>query len=309
MGELIANANNKIIDRDMLLEIFQAMYDELAKCKRIAEEEEEKNKPLQLQHQKWTLRFFSGDLRFTIHFKDNHSTNYDDYRDFLMVFKNQPFSIKYLNVNYTLSYNLPKEGGSGEHIYNSISLHASEDKFEVSSNLASGDQYMQEIYDLIMQKIASAPPKYDRVIQAKELISFKIGLAMGLVPAIILTTGSLFIPQMRGFYNQYFYLFPAFILLIGAVLGIFLGSARTAPSYAKLVPKKYGGWDSNTRKSYYTDDLQKLTETSDVLIGDKTDILTERKKIISDEERFSKIILPLLGVALVVTIIAFFVTR
>lgn len=309
-NELTVNAHNKIIDRDLLLEIIEAMHDELEKCSQIAKEEEAKNEPLQLQYQKWTLRYFKGSLRFSVFFKDNHDVTYDDYHTFLSVFKSRAFSIRHLIIDYTLSYNKPDEkNGYGEHMYNSINISATEDDFRVSSHMASGDKYMQEVYDLITQKIASAPPKYDHIIKAKELISLKIGFAMGLIPAIVVVTASAFIPQLHEFYNKFFFLFPALILLLALAFGFFLGSMKTSANYAKLVPKKYGGWDSNTHSSYYTDDLKKLTETSDILIGDKADHMLIRKKIAEDEKRFSKLILPFIGAAAIVSLIMFFVTR
>ena len=132
---------------------------------------------------------------------------------------------------------------------------------------------------------------------------------MGLIPAIVVVTASAFIPQLHEFYNKFFFLFPALILLLALAFGFFLGSMKTSANYVKLVPKKYGGWDSNTHSSYYTDDLKKLTETSDILIGDKADHMLIRKKIAEDEKRFSKLILPFIGAAAIVSLIMFFVTR
>ena len=82
MSEMSIQSRNKIISKDLLLEIFDAMHDEYEKCKQIAAEEKAKNEPFQLQYQKWTLHYFSGDLKFTVYYLDDHSVMYDNYQTF-----------------------------------------------------------------------------------------------------------------------------------------------------------------------------------------------------------------------------------
>ncbi len=301
---LQVSANNKIIDREMILEIIDAMRQELAKCEKIYEEEKAKNEPLKYEYQKWTLNHFDGKIKYTIFFMDNNSVTYDDYDHFITVFKNRVFSIRHLIIDYTISYNK-----DGKFIYNSLNLSATEDRFAVSSNFANGDTYMRDVYDLIAQKITAAPPKYDRIVKAKELINLKIGFAIGMIPAIVLITASAFIPQLHDFYKNFFYMFPILILLLAVVFGFFLGSTKTSGSYAKLVPQKYGGYDKRTQSSYYQDDIQKITETSEVLIGNNTNNNDERRHILEMEKRFTNLIPVFLGAAAVVTVIMFFLTR
>ena len=76
MSERTSNANNKTIDRDMLLDFFAAMHKELLECQRIADEEIAKNEPLALDYQEWTMRHFDGSLRFAVYFKDGHEISY-----------------------------------------------------------------------------------------------------------------------------------------------------------------------------------------------------------------------------------------
>ena len=301
---LEVSANNKIIDRETILEIIDAMRQELAKCQKIYDEEKAKNEPLKHEYQKWTLKFFEGKLRFTVFFTDNNSVTYDDYDHFISVFKNRVFSIRHLIVDYHLSYNK-----DGDFMYNSINLSATEDRFAVSTKFASGDTYMRDIYELIVQKIAAAPPKYDRIVKAKEFINLKIGFAMGLIPATVIIVAAAFIPQLHDFYKNYYYMFPVLILLLAVVFGFFLGSAKTSRSYAQLVPQKYGGYDRRTQSSYYKDDIEKMTETSEVLIGKNANNNSERKHILETEKRFTKLIPIFLGVAAVATLVMFFLTR
>lgn len=310
MSELAVNANNKIIDREMLVEIFEAMSQEIEKYRQIAEQEKAQNEPLQREYQKWTLRYFNSSIRLTVDFQDKRSVTYDNCQDLIRVLKSQPFSIKSINAYCSMSYERPGANNSfGDSMHNSISIYITEKKFELSSNLASGDQYMQSLYDLIAQKIAAAPPKYDRIIKAKELINFKIGFAMGLIPAAIAVAATTFIPQLKDFYRNYYIAFPGLALILAVALGILLGNVKTGASYAKLIPKKYGGYDANTRSSYYKDDIQTLTETSDVLIGEKANNMIERQKIAANEKRFTKLIPIFLGVVAVICIVMFFLTR
>ncbi|MBP5656414.1 hypothetical protein J6X15_02410 [Candidatus Saccharibacteria bacterium] len=309
MSEMIVNSNNKIITRDVLLEIFEAMHNELETLKKAAADEKAKNEPLKTEYQKWTLRYFDGNLRFSIYFLDNHNVSYDDYHTFITLFKNQSFSIERIYVNYTVSYNKPGENNTyGEHMHNSLRLTIDEDKVEVTADLASGDHYLEDIYNMILQKISSAPPKFDRIIKAKELISFKIGLPIGLILGAVVTGATLFVPQLREFYHKMFFLFPILELLLGIVISIFIGAMRTSSDYAKLIPKKYGGYDSNTKSSYYNDDLKKLTETSEVLIGNKSNNLTIRNQIAAAEKRAIKQIPIGLGVVAAVCLVAFIIT-
>ena len=304
MSEMIVNSNNKIITRDALIEIFEAMHDEFEKLKQIAAEEKEKNEPLKPEYRKWTLRYFDGSLRFHVYFLDNHNVSYDDYHTFLTLFKNQNFSIDRIYVHYRISYNKAKEDGSfGDHVNNSLELVIDKDKVEVTANLASNDHYLEDTYNLITQKISTAPPKFDRIIKAKELISFKIGLPVGLILGAVVVGATLFVPQMRDFYRKIPYIFPVLELLLGVVISIFIGSMRTSANYAKLIPKKYGGYDSNTKSSYYNDDLKRLTETSEVLIGEKANNLTIRNEIAANEKKAMKILPVGLGVVAAVCLI------
>ena len=310
MSERTSNANNKTIDRDMLLDFFAAMHKELLECQRIADEEIAKNEPLALDYQEWTMRHFDGSLRFAVYFKDGHEISYDNYDKFVSMFKSQAYAIKSIYVHCRMSYyKTSTNGSSDEYIHNSIDLNIYEDRLSVGSDIASSDTRMNEVYNMITQRIAEAPPKYDHIIKAKEFINVKIGFAMGLIPAIVIVTATAFIPQLHDFYRDTFYLFPVLILAIAAILSFFLGSAKTNSSYAKLIPQKYGGYDHNRGGSYYNDDLKTLTETSDVLIGDKVNNLLERKRIEADEKRFTKLIPIFLGIAAVVCIVMFFLTR
>lgn len=305
MSESIVNSNNKIISREALIEIFEAMHKELEEFKRIAAEEEKQNEPLKYEYQKWTLHYFSGNLSFTIYYTDNHNVSYDDYHNFITIFKSQSYLIDHIYVQYYMSYRKQYEDGArDEHSSNRLSLSITEDKLEVTADLSSKDHYLEDTYNMILQTISSAPPKYDHIIKAKEFISFKIGLPLGLIIGAILIAVTVFVPQMRDFYHKMPYLLPALQLLIGVVTSIFIGSMRTSADYAKLIPKKYGGYDTNTKSSYYNDDLKKLTETSEVMIGSKSNNLTIRNGIAANEKSATKRIPISLGITIAICLIS-----
>lgn len=304
------HSENKIITKDDLIEIFNKINEEVEKCRKINAQEKAENEKLSYEYQKWTMWNYSDHVRWMVDYYDNRQVTYDDFQSFLAVFKNQAYAIKWVHVYCSVSYGIKNEGSHEvEHVSNNITMNIREDRLEVESSISSKDPRMTEVYDFISQKINSAPPKMDRIVKQKELIIMKIGFALGLLPAIILVFASIFIPQLHGFYNQHFYFFPLLILFLGFIFAIFLGGARTSKSYDKIIPKKYDRYDANAHKSVYNDDLKTLSETSDVLIGHKSDIGTERRRIAEDEKRLTKIIPILLGVAAVMTLIAFFITR
>ncbi|MCQ2568757.1 MAG: hypothetical protein MJ155_00500 [Candidatus Saccharibacteria bacterium] len=304
------HSENKIITKDDLIEIFNKINEKVQECRKFYATEKEQNEKLNYSYQNWTMWNYSDHVRWMVDYYDNRQVTYDDFQSFLAVFKNQAYAIKWIHAYCSVSYGIKSEGSSEvEHVNNNITINIREDKFEVESSVSSKDPRMTEVYDFISQKINSAPPKMDRIVKQKELIIMKIGFALGLLPAIIVVFASIFIPQLHGFYNQHFYFFPLLILFLGFIFAIFLGGARTSKSYNKIIPKKYDRYDVNSGKSIYNDDLQTLSSTCDVLIGHKSDIGTERRRIAEDEKRLTKIIPILLGVAAVMTLIAFFITR
>ncbi len=57
---------------------------------------------------------------------------------------------------------------------------------------------LDEIYDLIKEKVKNATPKYDDIIKEKSKIINTISLNKGLLPGIIFTSLLLIIPPLRN---------------------------------------------------------------------------------------------------------------
>ena len=61
--------------------------------------------------------------------------------------------------------------------------------------------------------------------------------------------------------------------------------------YSTIVPEqKYVGYDSNSHKSIYKDDMDKFLTTSEIIIGKNVDNIRNREEIIQLEEKYSKYI-------------------
>ena len=88
---------------------------------------------------------------------------------------------------------------------------------------------------------------------------------------------------------------------------MFMGGAKLGSSYSKIIPTKYGGWDSRTRSSYRVDDMKKFTGEVDVLIGKKAGLAAARQYIARSEKLLQKFILPELAIVAAISLIAFLI--
>ena len=150
---------------------------------------------------------------------------------------------------------------------------------------------MKGVYDLIKEKVLTAPEKYDRVIKKKTSIINKVGLAIGLPIGIVISLLLTFIPAVRELYLNSYVLFP----IVGAALAYFIGSfianMKLDHLYAPLLPdKKYAGYDSYSQKSVYKDDIDKFVETSEIIMGKNIDNLKNRNEIVETEKKYSKLL-------------------
>lgn len=298
---------NKIITYDDLIEIFSKMQEKIVSYQKINKIEEMKNSALDYRYQTWTYKDTGSRLYFQIYFQDNNSIDFDNYNNFITAFNNRLDDIKYVSANLSLSYNIQEEGKGSEYYHQGISMMVYEDSMSISASLSSVDDKLSDIYELIKNKILNAPPKYDDVIKKKGSITTIVTLAIGFIPALIITTLLIFVPTIRNVYSSSYVLYPIASIFLAFVIGGTMGNSKLDKCYKSIAPeKKYVGFDASSGKSYYKDDIDQYVTTSEILIGKNINNIDYRNEIKALKEKYKKWIPYELGVMLVISIVVLF---
>lgn len=298
---------NKIISYDDLFEIFSFMNEKLLYYKKIFHQEEMKNKMLEYRYQIWTFQDSDSSLMFNVSFYDDTSIKFDNYNNFLTAFNNRLDEIKYIRVHFRLSYSVSLPDGKKEYYNQHISMDIFETKMNIDVSLSSVDKKIDDVYQLIKKKILTAPEKYDVVVRKKSIISFVVELAIGLIPALIITTLLLFISNIRQLFVTSYVLYPICCFMLAFLIGKVIGSMKIDDLYQNIIPeKKYVGYDSANSRSIYKDDIDKYVQTSEILIGKNVDNLKCREKIMKYYNKYKKYIPFELGILVVLSILVLF---
>lgn len=298
---------NKIISYDDLLEIFSKMQEKLVDYQKISNIEGARNRVLDYNYQNWTFKDIGSKLSFDVDFYDDTHIKFDNYNNFITVFNNRLEEIKSFNLYFSLAYETKVEGQRSEYYTQHINMWIYENKIEIYVSLSSNDDKMSDIYELIKKKISNAPPKYDEVIKNKNSITATVTLAIGFIPALIITTLLIFVPTIREIYSSSYVLYPIISVFLALVIGGTIGSAKLEKCYKTITPEqKYAGYDSNKGKSIYKDDIDKYVATSEILIGKNVNNLTYRKEIKEYKEKYKKWIPYEIGIMILISIIVLF---
>ncbi len=303
-------AENKIISNDDLMQIFQLMGETLKKYLKISQQEEMKNRTLELQHKNYTFKDEGSKMKVTVDFYDNTDITFDNYDNFIGIFYSRLHEIKSMHVYYALNYNVitPEPNRSRNYYMQSIQMYITENKLDISLNLKSSDPKLEEIYALIKNKILNAPVKYDDIIKNKTKITNTVALGTGLVPGIIITTLFLFIPTLNNIILKGYVVFPIVSLILSYIIGSMVASSKLDKYYDAIMPdKKYAGYDTTNHKKIYKDDIESFVGTSDILIGKKVNNLSDRNRIKQEYAKYKKIVpkelLALLAITIIVIVI------
>lgn len=203
-----------------------------------------------------------------------------------------------------------QNGEDQKYISKNISMDIYEHKMNIEVNLSSEDKKMEDVYELIKEKILNAPERYDRIIKKKNSIISKIGFASGMIPALIICSLLGIIPTIRKIYSDSFVLFPLASIILAYMIGNTFFRGKTETLYSTIVPgKKYAGWDSTNNRRIYEDNIDDYISTSEIIIGKNIDNLSYRKRILDLEERYSKYIPKELIALLVLSIIVIIIGK
>ena len=303
-------AENKIINNEDLSRIFQMMGETLKKYQKISDMEEQQNRMLVSEYQNYTFKDEGSLFKATVDFYDNTDITFDKYDNFASVFYSRIDEIKRLDVHFTLRYTVitPEPIKSRKWYSQSISMYITENKMDISLNLNSDDPKLDELYNLIKNIVLNAPEKYDDIIRKRSKITNTVAFALGLIPAIIITTILLFVPVLNTIFLKGYVVYPIVSLFLAFVIGSMVASSKLDPYYETIVPKKKVSYSNGERREY--DDIEDFTGTSDILIGKKIDNLKNRSLIQEEYDKYKKYIpielIALLVISLIVIIIGLF---
>lgn len=303
-------AENKIISHDDLIQIFQLMGETLKKYKKISQQEEMQNRMLDSSYQKYTFKDSGSKMRVFVDFYDNTNITFDNYDNFIGIFYSRVDEIKSIDIDYTLEYSviMPEPNKSREYYNQSIQMYIKENKLAITLNLKSDDPKLDEIYNLIKEKILNAPEKYDDIIKEKSKITNTVTLGIGLIPGMVITGLLLFIPVVSNIFFKGYVVYPIVTLLLAFIIGGMFSSLKLDKYYEPIMPeKKYAGYDTTNYKKIYKDDIDSFIGTSEILIGTKTKNLEYRKNIKKEYDKYKSLLKKELLALLIITAIVIIV--
>lgn len=300
---------NKIISDTDLADIFQRMDEELRENIQICKQETAQNERYEREYQHWTAKSFDGTFKCTFNFYDDTNITVDNYNAFITIFNNRLHEVKDMWVRYRYNYWI-QHGSDQKMVRQSINMNIYEHKMDIEVNLSSDDKKMDDIYQLIKEKILKAPERYDRIIKKKSSITNKIGFALGVIPSLVICTLLVFVPTIRQIYGMTYILYPIAVVILAFLIGNTVFSGTLDRLYSTITPKqKYAGYDSTNHKSIYKDDIDDFVSTSEIIIGKNIDNIKHRKEIVELEEKYSKYIPIELILLLVLSIIMILVGK
>ena len=302
-------ARDKTISLEPIIEYLEEAEKFIANVKQIEADEEKKNEQLQYSYQSWTHKNVYSHLTYTLSRVDGAMVEYKSLSECKNTLIHQASSIKRLYVHMRVNYSTMENGKtSGLDYLTTFDLSANVNGFKFEYDIHPDEKDFVEKTNDFVAKIDQMPVKLDRIVKFKDLIIMKVGFGIGMIPAIILTFASIFVPQIKEFLHSYFWVYPMAVFAIGFIFGVFFGGMKLGSSYSQLIPTKYGGYDARTRSSYRVDDMDTFCEQVDVLMGEKANIGSTRKYIEKTEKTIGRLIIPELIAVAVTTAIAFFIT-
>ncbi len=295
-------AANKIISYNDLYDIFIAMNEEITKWQKVSKNEEMNNQRLEYKYQKWSFKDNASNLKITLNFYDSTEIKFDNFNNFSTIFNNRLEEVKSIYVHYYLSYSVRNQDEKTEYYTNSITMFIYENKIDVNVSLDSNDNKTNHIFELIKDKLNNAPEKYDDVIRNKSSIMFKVGVSLSFIPAIVVCILLLFIPTLRTLFASSIVLFPIVCCMIALALNGTMSAWKLDDLYKNIVPsKKYISYEKG-----YKDDIDKFTSTSEILIGNNTHNMDNRKQIMEYYNKYKKYIPYEIGIIAILSLIVIF---
>ena len=303
-------AENKIITSESLKEIIDLMHERLIMYQKISDAEKKKNEFFDFYEREFSFEDDGSQLVFNINFYDNTNVSIDNYDNFVNVYETRLHEIKDFSADFKLSYSIdrPEPNKFHEHYYQYIDLFVSETKLKINVKLDSADNKLNDLYQKLKDIILSAPEKYDFIVKKRGLVSLAVTLGTGLIFGTLLGAIPLFSEVMRNLYFNTIILYPIISIILGTLIGTFISSMLLSGRYKNILPeRRYAGYRDG--KSVYEDDVESYINTSEILIGSKSNNNQCRKEIKDIYEKYKSMIkyeLILLGL---ITLLIFILSR
>lgn len=296
--------NNKIITYDDIYEIIYKMNEKLEHYLKVYENEKIANEKLEYDYQNWTFKDIESCLSFRFCLKDDNSFTVDRYDDAMTVLNERIEEIDNLYVGLELNYGKKAAMGKRQDYFQHIHLRIHENSFEIDSSLASDDMILEDIYNLISDKVYNAKERYDDVIKKRGLYTNIVGFPIGFAIAIIIAISLYFVPLVREIYIKSYVGFPIITLIVTFVLANMIGGLSLNRLYERIAPKReYERYDYDRHISVYKDNIKKYINESEVLIGKNTHNLEDRNKIKAKKDKMKKVIPVEIAILIVVSIV------
>lgn len=273
------SVNNKLITERDLFDIFSAMSVEIDKLRKKSLDEYQKNQMYDYNYQVWGLKDFKGTLTFQVEFYDETSIKFDKFSTFMSAFNSRLNEMKYIYVHYAMTYEKKDPTINYTYVNKYINLTITEHKMNIEVSISSHDNNMNEVFELIKDKILNANEKYDKLLRDKDKILNKISLSYGLIPALIICTIAVIFPVVRQFAVKYYVVYPIAVLFFAKLIGpSFIGKTRKL--YSTISPdKKYSGYNKDTFENIYKEDINAFINAGEILIGKNVNNLLNRDEI------------------------------
>lgn len=300
--------SNKIITSEDLVDIFSLMNEKLSYYKKINSNDMTKNSTLDYKYQTWAFKDIDSKLEFNVEFDNGTQIKFEKYDSFFSIFNDRLDEIKTIYVYFSLNYSTKEEEKEFEYYHQHITMWIYKNKMDTSFSISETDKKIQDVYELIKNKIINAPERYDEVVKGKSKISMTVTFAIGLIPALVIATLLLLVPEVKDIYAKGYVVYPIVCIMIALVVGGTASSYMLDKYYKKISPdKKYDHYDMNKNKSVYKDDIDSYIDSNEILIGTNANNMECRKKIKSIYETYKGIVPIELGIIILLSIIVIFI--
>ncbi len=298
---------NKIITYETLKDIFYKLNDVFSYWINVYKNEEQKNKMVAYNYQRWSFKNTGSEFTFNVHFKDNSRMRFEKFENFIGILETRLEEIEGINTFLNLSYAVD-DGNMHKLYHQTINLTMYENEVKIRANLDSNDRKLEEVYNYIREQINSSQDRYDDVIRNKNKIKLTTGIAIGFIPSIILSTLLILVASVKELFKESFVMYPVIVLFLTYFFGMIIGNSIFENLYKNINPKqKYIGYDSSNHRSMYKDDIDKYRDSSEVLIGKNINNIKDRKEIIDIYNKYKIFISKELIILLICSLIILFI--
>lgn len=303
----IVNKRIELEDIEEVTKILLRRQEDLAESAKQGEEEAQYSNG---KTQKYKISI--NKISVEVHYKDGMRISKDDQCNWLIseMYANRA-NIEQIWIKYHGMYYQNYEVGANSQLTveeYSIWIHENSLSFDTRSENCDNQVYttIDEIRNVFMR----CPDKYDKTIKGKFFRSQALYLAIGLAISIILSLFTKFslIPKYEllstALSNKV--VFVLAYIFIAELSGTIIGNEIISSMYKRISPKqKYVGYNKNTYKNTYVDDIDQYKSNPEIMIGVNAYNTSDRVKIENMFKICKKIVLIELIVSLIVGVMFF----